>query len=34
MAELVADGIAETIDLTPFHPARLRPLDPALIRRA
>ena len=34
MAELVADGIAETIDLAPFDPARLRPLDPALIRIA
>lgn len=34
MAELVAEGIAETIDLAPFDPARLRPLDPALIRIA
>ncbi len=29
MAELIAKGIAETTDLTPFDPARLRPLDPA-----
>lgn len=34
MAELIADGVAETTDLTPFSPARLRPLDPALIRIA
>lgn len=34
MAELVAEGSAKTIDLTPFDPARLRPLDPALIRIA
>lgn len=34
MAELVADGVAETTDLTPFDPARLRPLDPASIRIA
>jgi glycine/D-amino acid oxidase-like deaminating enzyme len=34
MAELIAQGIAETTDLTPFDPARLRPLDPALIRIA
>jgi glycine/D-amino acid oxidase-like deaminating enzyme len=32
MAELVAEGSAETTDLTPFDPGRLRPLDPALIR--
>jgi glycine/D-amino acid oxidase-like deaminating enzyme len=34
MAELVATGSAETTDLTPFDPARLAPLDPALIRIA
>ena len=34
MAELVATGGAKTNDLTPFDPARLRPLDPALIRIA
>ena len=33
MAELVTDG-AETIDLSPFDPGRLRPLDPTLIRTA
>jgi glycine/D-amino acid oxidase-like deaminating enzyme len=32
LAELVAHGVADTTDLTPFDPARLRPLDPALIR--
>jgi len=34
MAELIADGVATTIDLAPFDPGRLRPLDPALIRIA
>ena len=34
MAELVAEGIAKAIDLAPFDPARLRPLDPTLIRIA
>ena len=34
MADLVAEGIAEATDLAPFDPARLRPLDPALIRTA
>ena len=34
MAELIADGSAKTTDLTPFDPARLRPLDPASIRIA
>jgi hypothetical protein len=34
MAELIADGVATTIDLAPFGPGRLRPLDPASIRIA
>jgi len=34
LAELVADGSAETTDLAPFDPARLRPLDPASLRIA
>ncbi len=34
MAELIAEGRANTTDLTPFDPARLRPLDPASIRIA
>ena len=29
MAELIADGAAHTVDLAPFDPARLRPLDPS-----
>ncbi|HVH82455.1 MAG TPA: FAD-binding oxidoreductase [Stellaceae bacterium] len=29
MAELIIDGAARTVDLTPFDPSRLRPLDPA-----
>jgi glycine/D-amino acid oxidase-like deaminating enzyme len=32
LAELIADGVARTTDLTPFDPARLRRLDPALLR--
>ena len=31
LAELIADGEAVTTDLTPFDPARLRPLDPSLV---
>ena len=34
MAELVSEGMTETIDLAPFDPGRLRPLDSALIRSA
>jgi glycine/D-amino acid oxidase-like deaminating enzyme len=34
LAELIADGRAETTDLAPFDPVRLRPLDPASIRVA
>jgi glycine/D-amino acid oxidase-like deaminating enzyme len=34
MADLIADGTAETTDLAPFDPARLEPLDPSLIRIA
>jgi len=34
LAELIAGGTTETTDLTPFNPARLRPLDPASIRIA
>ena len=29
MAELIIDGAARTVDLSPFDPARLPPLDPA-----
>jgi hypothetical protein len=29
MAELIADGAVQTVDLTPFDPARLPRLDPA-----
>jgi glycine/D-amino acid oxidase-like deaminating enzyme len=32
LAELIADGAARSTDLTPFTPARLRPLDPAMLR--
>jgi len=34
LAELIAEGGAKTTDLTPFDPARLRPLDPASVRIA
>jgi len=33
MAELIIDGRAHTIDLSPFNPRRLRPLDPAWFDR-
>jgi glycine/D-amino acid oxidase-like deaminating enzyme len=32
MAELIVDGAAHTVDLVPFDPGRLRPLDPAQLR--
>jgi glycine/D-amino acid oxidase-like deaminating enzyme len=32
LAELIADGVARSTDLAPFDPARLRPLDPSLLR--
>ena len=32
LAELIAEGASRTTDLTPFDPARLRPLDPSLLR--
>ena len=32
MAELILDGAARGVDLTPFDPARLPPLDPARLR--
>ena len=32
LAELIADGEARSIDLAPFDPARLQPLDPLLLR--
>lgn len=33
MAELIVDGATRAVDLTPFDPARLAPLDPARPRR-
>jgi glycine/D-amino acid oxidase-like deaminating enzyme len=32
LAELILDGAAHSTDLAPFHPARLRALDPARLR--
>ena len=32
LAELIADGAARSTDLAPFSPARLRTLDPSLLR--
>lgn len=32
LAELIADGVAHSTDLSPFDPNRLRPLDPSLLR--
>jgi len=34
LAELISESASRTIDLTPFDPARLSPLDPASIRIA
>src|SRR4051794_39203895 len=34
MAELIAEGRARSVDLAPFDPARLPPLDPSSLRRA
>ena len=34
MAELIVDGAARTVDLSPFDPARLPPLDPPRLRTA
>lgn len=34
MAELILDGVAHHVDLTPFAPGRLRALDPARLRQA
>ena len=33
MAALLTDGVALRVDLSPFDPGRLRPLDPARLRR-
>ncbi len=33
MSDLIVDGKAHTLDLTPFDPIRLPPFDPALLRR-
>jgi glycine/D-amino acid oxidase-like deaminating enzyme len=33
MAELIADGAARTVDLSPFRPERLRAFDPARLSR-
>ena len=32
MAELILDGATRTVDLAPFNPGRLRPLDPARLQ--
>jgi glycine/D-amino acid oxidase-like deaminating enzyme len=34
MAELILDGAARTVDLSPFDPSRLRPFDPRRLRSA
>ena len=31
MADLILDGRSGALDLSPFDPARLHPLDPALL---
>ena len=32
MADLVADGAAHSVDLSPFDPGRIPPFDPARLR--
>jgi glycine/D-amino acid oxidase-like deaminating enzyme len=34
MADLIVDGDAGTVDLSPFHPGRLRPIDPMWLDRS
>ena len=34
LSELIADGAARSTNLTAFDPARLRPLDPSMLRRS
>jgi hypothetical protein len=34
MAELIVDGIARSLDVSAFDPARFPPLDPARLRRS
>ena len=31
-AVVIIDGIAHTVDLTPFNPGRMSPFDPARLR--
>jgi glycine/D-amino acid oxidase-like deaminating enzyme len=33
MAELITDGAAHSVDLSPFDPGRAPPFDPARLRR-
>jgi len=33
MAELIVDGTARSVDLSPFAPARFPPFDPARLNR-
>ncbi|MGY4512929.1 hypothetical protein ACVIN2_006383 [Bradyrhizobium sp. USDA 3650] len=32
MAQLIAEGATRSVDISPFDPARLAPLDPSLLR--
>jgi glycine/D-amino acid oxidase-like deaminating enzyme len=32
MAELIVRGAARSVDLSPFDPARSKPLDPTMVR--
>jgi len=32
MAQLIAEGATRNVDISPFDPARLAPLDPSLLR--
>jgi hypothetical protein len=32
MAQLIAEGATREVDISPFDPARLQPLDPSLLQ--
>jgi glycine/D-amino acid oxidase-like deaminating enzyme len=34
MAELIVDGVAHTLDLSPFNPGRIPALNPARLRKS
>jgi hypothetical protein len=34
MAELITDGVAHSVDLSPFDPGRSPPFDPSQLRKS